>query len=93
MFINSSHFFTLGGNLSVVKVDRKGRVVIKKEILHRAGVETPCTMLASVKNDGVIELKKISGKLSRATSIGAKKLRRWREEDHTGEKMLFEMNA
>jgi len=77
--------------LSVVKVDRKGRAVLKKEILDKAGLETPCTMLASVKLDGVIELKKIGEKLSRATAIGTKKLKGWREEDHAAEKLLLEM--
>lgn len=75
--------------MSVVKIDKKGRVVLKKEILDRAGVQTPCTMLVSVKPDGVIELKKIGEKLSRATAIGTKKLKRWREENHTGEKVLL----
>lgn len=72
-------------------MDKKGRAVLKKEILDRAGVQTPCTMLVFVKPDGVIELKKVSEKLSRATTIGAKKLKGWREDKHAGEKMLFAM--
>lgn len=72
-------------------MDGKGRAVLKREVLDRAGVQAPCTMLASVKPDGVIELKKIGEKLSRATAIGTRKLKRWREENHAGEKMLFKM--
>ncbi len=75
----------------VVKVDKKGRAVIKKDILEKAGIQTPCTMLASVKPGGVIELKGIGEKLTRAKAIGVKKLKGWREEDHAGEKLLFEM--
>lgn len=70
-------------------MDRKGRAALKKEILDRAGIRTPCTMLASVKADGVIELKRIDENLSRATAIGAKKLKGWREENHAGEKVLL----
>ena len=78
-------------HLSVVKVDKKGRAVIKKEILEKAGIRTPCTMFASVKPDGAIELNKIEDQLRRATAIGSKKLKGWREEDHAGEKLLFKM--
>jgi bifunctional DNA-binding transcriptional regulator/antitoxin component of YhaV-PrlF toxin-antitoxin module len=77
--------------VSVVKVDRKGRAVLKKEILNKAGVAAPCTMLASVKSDGVIELKKIGEKLSRATAVGSKKLKGWKEERHAGERILLKM--
>ncbi len=75
--------------MSVVKVDKKGRAVIKKEVLEKAGIQTPCTMLASVRPGGVIELKEIGEKLARAQALGAKKLKGWREEDHAGEKLLF----
>lgn len=72
-------------------MDKKGRTVLKKDILDKAGLDTPCTMLASVRDDGVIELKKIGERLSRATTIGAKRLKGWREEKHAGEKALLEM--
>ncbi len=72
-------------------MDKKGRAVIKKDILEKAGIRTPCTMLASVKPGGVIELKGIGEKLARAKALGAKKLKGWREEDHAGEKLLFKM--
>ena len=72
-------------------MDREGRAVIKKEILEKAGIETPCTMLVSVKPDGAIELKKIDDRLTRAAAIGSKKLKGWREDNHAGEKLLFKM--
>ncbi|MGH9933570.1 MAG: hypothetical protein ACRD3Z_00485 [Nitrososphaerales archaeon] len=77
--------------MSVVKVDKKGRAVLKKEVLEKAGIRTPCMMLASVKQGGVIELRGIDEKLSRAKALGAVKLKGWREENHAGEKLLFKM--
>lgn len=74
-----------------MKVDRKGRLVLRKEILGEAAVQTPCTMLATPKGDGTIELKAISADLSRAQKIGAAKLAAWKEEEHRGEKLLMEM--
>lgn len=71
-------------------MDKKGRAVIK-EVLEEAGIRTPCMMLASVKPGGIIELKEIGEKLARAQALGTKKFRRWREEDHAGEKLLFKM--
>lgn len=72
-------------------MDKKGRAVLKREILDRAGVETPCALLASVKSEGVIELKRIGKQLERAKAIGAKRFKGWKEEEHAGEKFLFKM--
>ena len=77
--------------VSVLKLDRKGRTVIKKDVLTRAGLQTPCNLLATVRDDGVIELKPIGSRLARAIKIGREKLRGWKEEEHRGEKLLFGM--
>ncbi len=74
-----------------MKLDSKGRVVIKRKVLDKAGVKPPCTMLAYPKGNGIIELKEVGMDLSRATKIAAKKLKGWREGKHRGEKLLFRM--
>ena len=80
-----------GTTMSIVKVDEKGRAIIRKRLLKAAGIETPCTVLATIKGEGLIELKVISDNLTRAEKIAAQKLRGWREEEHKGEKLLNEM--
>ncbi len=77
--------------MSMVKLDSKGRVVIKRKVLLKAGVRPPCTMLAYPKSAGVIELKEIGMDLSRASRIASRKLKGWREEEHRGEKLLSRM--
>lgn len=81
----------MGLTMSIVKIDEKGRTILRRKFLSAAGIKVPCLALATAKGEGIIELRVISDDLSRAEKIAAQKLGNWREEEHKGEELLYGM--
>lgn len=74
----------------VVNIDRKGRIVLPKEVRSRAGIKTPGKVLVYQK-DKKVEIVSIDASLKRAMDIAREKLKDWKEEEHKGEKLLLRM--
>lgn len=74
----------------VVNIDKKGRILLPKEVREKAGIKIPSKTLVFSK-DRKIEIVPVSANLERARSIASAKLRNWREDEHKGEKLLLRL--
>jgi len=72
----------------VVNIDKKGRLILPKQIREEAGIKTPGKLLVFSK-DKKVEIAPVSSSLERAKKIASEKLREWREDTHRGEKILL----
>lgn len=74
----------------VVNIDKKGRIILPKEIREKAGIKTPGKILVFSK-DKKVEIAPVSSRLERAKKIASVKLSGWREDRHKGEELLLRM--
>jgi bifunctional DNA-binding transcriptional regulator/antitoxin component of YhaV-PrlF toxin-antitoxin module len=65
-----------------VSVDEKGRLVLPKKIREKARIGVNVKLVAKASGIGRVELSDPRILVAQAQEIGAKKLARWREEDH-----------
>jgi len=70
-----------------VSMDRKGRIVIPKDIRDAAKINTPAKLLAIAKDRGKIELIIVDAGMKTAKAIAKRKFAGWREEDHEADSL------
>ena len=77
--------------MRTVEVDRKGRVVIPKDIRERGEISTPGELLVTVDGTGKIGLHSVETGLRKAKEIGRKKLSSWKERKHEEDKLASKL--
>ena len=77
--------------MKAVEIDRKGRVVIPKEIREEGGISAPGELVVTVEGEGKISLQSIETNLRRAQRTGRRKLSSWDEARHEEEKLALKM--
>jgi len=77
--------------METVEIDKKGRVVIPKDVRAQSGISTPGQLLLAVEGPGKISLQSIEANLSRAQEIGRRKLSSWREERHDEDRLAMKL--
>jgi AbrB family looped-hinge helix DNA binding protein len=65
-----------------VVMDRKGRLVVPKDVREAAGIKAPASLVIEAEGEGRVALYSMEKKLERARQIGKKKLAGWVEEKH-----------
>ena len=77
--------------METVEIDKKGRVVIPKDVRVQSGISTPGQLLLTVEGLGKISLQSIEANLSRAQEIGRRKLSSWKEERHEEDRLAMRL--
>jgi len=75
----------------IVRLDKKGRLVLPKKIREETRISVDTTLIARAKGEGEIEIIDPSILMTKAQSIGAKKLAGWREGAHEATKLLTKL--
>lgn len=75
-----------------VTIDEKGRVVLPREARIKAHIETNSKLLVEVRGYGIIELRDYNLLSTNVHKVAAKKLARWREEDHKEDKLMLRLS-
>ena len=65
-----------------MNMDKKGRIVIPKDVRDAAKITVPARLLAIAKDRGRIELVIVDTTMKTAKAIAKRKFAGWREEDH-----------
>jgi bifunctional DNA-binding transcriptional regulator/antitoxin component of YhaV-PrlF toxin-antitoxin module len=77
--------------MKTVEIDRKGRVLIPKDVRVQSGIMTPGQLVLTVEGLGKISLESTETNLKRAQEIGRKKLSSWREETHEEDRLALRL--
>jgi len=77
--------------LKTVEIDRKGRVVIPKDVRERNGIRTPGELVVTIEGAGKITLQSAETSLKRAQEIGRKKLQSWAENKHKEDELAHRL--
>jgi AbrB family looped-hinge helix DNA binding protein len=73
---------------ATVTMDKKGRLVLPKEVRDKAGVKAGSRLVVEAKGEGRIELLDADLLMRRAQELGSKKLEGWDEEGHEAATLL-----
>lgn len=65
-----------------VSVDGKGRLVLPKGVREKARIGVNVKLIARARGVGKVELSDPMVVIEKAQEIGARKLARWKEEEH-----------
>ena len=74
-----------------VNIDKKGRVVIPKDVRDAARIKVPAKLLAIAKDKGKIELVIVDSGMKTAKAIAKRKFAGWREEDHEADSLAVKL--
>ena len=74
-----------------VNIDRKGRIVIPKDVRDAAKIKVPAKLLAIAKDKGKIELVIVDAGMKTAKTIAKRKFASWREEDHEADSLAIKL--
>jgi len=74
-----------------VNMDRKGRIVIPKDVRDAAKISVPAKLLAIAKDRGKIELIIVDAGMKAAKAIAKRRFAGWREEDHEADSLATEL--
>ena len=74
-----------------VSMDKKGRIVIPKDIRDAAKIKVPAKLLAIAKDKGKIELIIVDAKMNTAKAIAKRKFAGWKEEDHEADSLALKL--
>ena len=77
--------------MKTVEIDRKGRVVIPKDVRVQSGISTPGELLVTVEDVGRITLQAADANLKKAQQVGRRKLRSWSESRHDEDKLAHKL--
>jgi len=80
-----------GISLKTVEIDRKGRVVIPKDVREQSRITTPGELVVTAEGTGKITLQSPETSLKRAQEIGRKKLRSWVEDKHEEDELAHRL--
>ncbi len=72
-------------------MDKKGRIVIPKDVRDAAGINVPAKLLAIAKDKGKIELIKVDAEMKTARTIAKRKFAGWKEEEHEADSLAVEL--
>lgn len=72
-------------------MDRKGRIVIPKDVRDAAKIKAPAKLLAIAKDKGKIELIIVDASMKTAKAIAKRKFAGWREEYHKADSLAVEL--
>jgi len=72
-------------------MDKKGRIVIPKDIRDAAKIKVPAKLLAIAKDKGKIELIIVDAKMNTAKAIAKRKFAGWKEEDHEADSLALKL--
>lgn len=68
-------------------MDRKGRLVLPKEIRSAAGLTAPAALAVEAEGEGRVLLYSFDAKLAGARRIARQKLSGWVEEEHEADRL------
>lgn len=74
-----------------VNMDKKGRIVIPKDVRDAAKIRVPAKLLAIAKDRGKIELIIVDAGMKTAKAIAKRRFAGWREEDHEVDSLAIEL--
>ena len=74
-----------------VSMDKKGRIVIPKDIRDAAKIKVPAKLLAIAKDKGKIELIIVDARMNTAKAIAKRKFAGWKEEDHEADSLALKL--
>lgn len=77
--------------MRTIEIDRKGRVVIPKEIRELSRIPAPGELLVTVEGAGKIVLQSIETNLRKAQQIGRRRLASWSEIRHEEDKLALKL--
>lgn len=75
----------------VVIMDKRGRIVLPREVRRRLNIEDEGKILVRLRSDGRVELLSLNAVKSRLERVFDEKFRDWREEDHEASKEAMEI--
>ncbi len=74
-----------------VNMDKKGRIVIPKDVRDAAKIRVPAKLLAIAKDRGKIELIIVDAGMKTAKAIAKRRFAGWKEEDHEADSLAIEL--
>lgn len=74
-----------------VNMDKKGRIVIPKDVRDAAKIKVPVKLLVIAKDKGKIELVVVDTEMKTAKNIARRKFAKWREEDHEADSLAVKL--
>ncbi len=74
-----------------MEIDRKGRVVIPKDVRVQSGISAPGELVVFVEDEGKITLQAADAGLKKAQQVGRRKLRSWSESRHDEDKFAHRL--
>lgn len=72
-------------------MDKKGRIVIPKDVRDAAKIRVPAKLLAIAKDRGKIELIIVDAGMKTAKAIAKRRFAGWRERDHEADSLAIEL--
>jgi bifunctional DNA-binding transcriptional regulator/antitoxin component of YhaV-PrlF toxin-antitoxin module len=72
-------------------MDKKGRIVIPKDVRDAASINVPAKLLAIAKDKGKIELIRVDVEMKTAKAIAKRKFAGWKEEEHEADSLAIEL--
>lgn len=68
-------------------MDRKGRLVVPKEVRDAARIVAPAALAVEAQGEGRVALYSLETKLTKARRIAKEKLTGWVEEEHEADRL------
>lgn len=72
-------------------MDKKGRIVIPKDVRDAAKIKVPAKLLAIARDKGKIELMIVDARMNTAKAIAKRKFADWKEEDHEADSLILKL--
>lgn len=72
----------------VVQIDKRGRIIIPREIRRKIGIKPMDKMVVRIRSDGVIEVFPFDRLYREVSRVFEEKFRGWREESHEATEVL-----
>ncbi len=74
-----------------LNMDKKGRIVIPKDVRDAAKMKAPAKLLAVAKDKGKIELIIVDTEMKTAKAIAKRKFAGWKEKDHEADSLAVKL--
>ncbi len=74
-----------------LNMDKKGRIVIPKDVRDAAKMKAPAKLLAVAKDKGKIELIIVDTEMKTAKAIAKRKFTGWKEKDHEADSLAIKL--